>query len=205
MPTDDATELIHLSYDGNFQLETDAKVVLCRVIEDEDKKELSNENGKICVHLQLNSTTMHPQGGGQPTDIGTITGSDDASSYSATIDKVTIDRATGIVTHAGSISVPGNKPMESEFFPPNTNVKVSVDPANRLLLSECHTAGHVVDAAMSKCDKLFPPTKGYHFLDGPYVEYRGAIDVKEREEFLERLKIAYQVCKTHSLNLWNAK
>ena len=79
------------------------------------------------------------------------------------------------------------------YFPPNTSVKVCVNPIKRQILSECHTAGHVVDAAMAKCDMLLPPTKGYHFLDGPYVEYKGNIDLKEREEFLGRLKIAYQV------------
>lgn len=194
-----ATDLIHLTYDGNFKLDTDAKVILCRVIGG-DKEDQPNGNAAdeqiIPVELQLDVTTMHPQGGGQPTDTGTITakveGSDSSSEYDATINKVTIDRSTGIVTHAGSISVPNNGSIESDFFPTNTNVKVSVDPANRLLLSECHTAGHVVDAAMAKCDKLLPPTKGYHFLDGPYVEYKGSIDVKEREEFLSRLKVAYQ-------------
>ena len=88
--------------------------------------------------------------------------------YHAEISKVTIDRASGIVTHAGTISLP-KSPINSDFFPTNTTVKVSVDSANRQLLSECHTAGHVVDAAMARCDMLLPPTKGYHFLDGPYM------------------------------------
>lgn len=204
------TELIHLTYEGNFQLENDAKVILFRVIGDEGKESNAKSDdadgdggGKavmIPVELQLDATAMHPQGGGQPTDTGTITAvSADADPdgspplYSAAISKVTIDRATGIVTHAGSISVPPNTSFDSDFFPSNTSVKVCVDAANRLLLSECHTAGHVVDAAMAKCDMLLPPTKGYHFLDGPYVEYKGSIDAKERDAFLERLKVAYQV------------
>lgn len=122
--TDKATELIHLTYDGNFQLETDAKVLLCRVIND-DKPSNGNSNDDngtektIPVELQLDITTMHPQGGGQPTDIGTITaiveggGSNDLM---ATISKVTIDRATGIVTHAGVISLPNNASLDSDFF-----------------------------------------------------------------------------------------
>jgi len=181
-----ATELIHLTYEGNFQLATSAKVLLCRVIEDDNKEE--DKTAK--VELQLDKTTMHPQGGGQPTDIGTVTVEGDAP-YHAEISKVTIDRASGIVTHAGTISLP-KSPINSDFFPTNTKVKVSVDSANRRLLSECHTAGHVVDAAMARCDMLLPPTKGYHFLDGPYVEYKGSIDAKDREEFISRLKVAYQ-------------
>ncbi len=166
----------------------------------------------ISIELQLDATTMHPQGGGQPTDIGSITsvgmkigetgeGKEDFSSNSppivASIHKVTIDRTTGIVTHAGTISVlpddDNNNMNNKSKFLLNSRVKVSVHPQNRHLLSECHTAGHVVDAAMAKCGKLLKPTKGYHFLDGPYVEYQGSIDVQELEEFMSRLQFAYQV------------
>lgn len=204
------TNLIHLTYDGNFQLETEATVVACRVINSTSGTSTDNPHcdgaskdpNNVPIELELDVTTMHPQGGGQPTDIGTIiplsTDSDaDGASplYSATIDKVTIDRATGIVTHAGSVALKTDNIARSKqnFFPPNSKVHVSVNQPNRRLLSECHTAGHVVDAAMAKCEKLLPPTKGYHFMDGPYVEYRGSIDVKEREQFLEKLKVAYQV------------
>jgi len=194
-----ATELIHLSYDGNFQLENKA-VVLCSVIDDKATTN-STKMKNIPIQLQLDITSMHPQGGGQPTDTGTITAissSDDgtSSSYSAKINKVTIDRSTGIVTHTGNIwsDDPNNTntSIESDFFPTNTKVKVSVDADNRQILSECHTAGHVVDAAMSRIEMNLKPTKGYHFLDGPYVEYKGTIDVKERDDLLSRLKVAYQ-------------
>jgi Ser-tRNA(Ala) deacylase AlaX len=45
---------------------------------------------------------------------------------------------------------------------------------------------------MAKCNKLLPPTKGYHFLDGPYVEYKGTIDAADRDEFLSQLKEVYE-------------
>ncbi len=193
-----ATELIHLSYDGNFQLETDAKVILCKVIQSNQDEPLPSDDvddtTTLRVELQLDKTSMHPQGGGQPTDVGAITENDGA--YTATIDKVTIDRASGIATHSGSVTLPsssnGSAAIADEIFPSNSSVKVTVDSDNRQILSECHTAGHVVDAAMARCDKLLPPTKGYHFLDGPYVEYKGSIDIKDRDEFLAQLKEAYQ-------------
>ena len=195
-----ATELIHLSYDGNFQLETDAKVILCKVIQSNQDEPLPsddvNDTTTLRVELQLDRTSMHPQGGGQPTDLGVIKSNiENDGAYTANIDKVTIDRASGIATHSGSVALSSssdNNVATNELFPPNSSVKVTVDSANRQLLSECHTAGHVVDAAMARCDKLLPPTKGYHFLDGPYVEYKGSIDIKDREEFLSRLKEAYQ-------------
>jgi Ser-tRNA(Ala) deacylase AlaX len=181
------TELIHLTYDGNFQLETDAKVLSYCILSDEP-----SEAKTVRIELQLDQTTMHPQGGGQPTDIGTIRPHPE-SNYSVQIDKVTIDRGTGVVTHAGSMTLPADvsETIESTIFSPSTSVTVSVDPANRRILSECHTAGHVVDAAMTRCEAELPPTKGYHFMDGPYVEYRGTLENKE--EFLERLKGVYLV------------
>jgi Ser-tRNA(Ala) deacylase AlaX len=210
-----ATELIHLTYDGNFQLETDAKVMLCKVISSSEEEEepttlpsssdaVDDTRRILRIELQVDKTSMHPQGGGQPTDIGCIKSSnnsdesDGAHCYTANIDKVTIDRDSGVVTHSGSIALSSSSDNRAaatavdEIFPRNSPVKVSVNPTNRQLLSECHTAGHVVDAAMARCQKLFPPTKGYHFLDGPYVEYKGSIDIPHRDEFLSQLQTAYQ-------------
>jgi Ser-tRNA(Ala) deacylase AlaX len=217
----EATELIHLSYDGNFQLETDARVILCKVIHDnesstnnkidDEKNRVEKDSGDgdggdnvIRVELQLDKTSMHPQGGGQPTDVGTIITDNKDCTTVAKIDKVTIDRSTGIVTHSGTVLTNTAKnnnnnnnndaaaAVYDDLFPPNSSVKVTVDATNRTLLSECHTAGHVVDAAMAKCNKHLPPTKGYHFLDGPYVEYKGTIDIADRTEFLSQLQESYQ-------------
>ena len=203
MMANQATELLHLTYEGNFQLETDAAVIKCLVISDESAQnscesscsaaETETIGRQVRIELQLDKTTMHPQGGGQPTDVGIITCFVDKEVMSAEIDKVTIDRATGIATHAGSITLlPSNNDVgsvETSIFSQSKVVRVSVEPSNRRLLSECHTAGHVVDAAMAKCEALLPPTKGYHFMDGPYVEYKGSIENKD--EFLRKLQDAY--------------
>ena len=195
-----ATELLHLTYEGNFQLDTDAAVIRCRVIPDESAQNPSESSSsaaevvdrQVRIELQLDKTTMHPQGGGQPTDVGTITCSVGNEELSAQIDKVTIDRSTGIATHAGSITLPSNNDVgsiETSIFSQSKMVKVSVEPSNRRVLSECHTAGHVVDAAMTKSGALLPPTKGYHFMDGPYVEYKG--NIENKDEFLRKLQDAY--------------
>jgi Ser-tRNA(Ala) deacylase AlaX len=49
----------------------------------------------------------------------------------------------------------------------------------------------VVDAAMAQCGKLLKPSKGYHFLDGPYVEYKGSIPATEKDQLLHDLQDAY--------------
>jgi Ser-tRNA(Ala) deacylase AlaX len=49
----------------------------------------------------------------------------------------------------------------------------------------------VVDAAMAQCGKILKPSKGYHFLDGPYVEYHGSIPADEKDSLLQNLQDAY--------------
>jgi Ser-tRNA(Ala) deacylase AlaX len=71
-------------------------------------------------------------------------------------------------------------------------VRVAVDAARRRALSECHTAGHVVDAALAACGKSrFRPAKAYHYLEGSYVEYAGSVPVPERDKFLRDLQGAF--------------
>jgi Ser-tRNA(Ala) deacylase AlaX len=131
------------------------------------------------VQVELDRSSFHPQGGGQPTDIGTIDYAGEQKSMS--VSKVTLDRETGVVTHEG----------KGETFQVGDAVTVSVDADRRRILSECHTAGHVVDSAMARCDSVLPANKGYHFLDGPYVEYKGSIPAEERERLLTNLKQAF--------------
>lgn len=188
------TKLIHYSYEGNFELHCTAEVLSCRFIDEcsasssngnetriivEPEASTPSDGSQHVVEIQLDVTTMHPQGGGQPTDTGTIS----AGTETAHIHHVALNRDTKIVTHTGTTTA---------FFDVGTSVKVSVDPKRRLILSECHTAGHVVDAAMAKCNYVLPPIKGYHFLDGPYVEYRGSIPANERDPLLKQLTQAFQ-------------
>ncbi len=177
-----STELKHLTYDGNFELECKATVIAYELLEGGDNGNPEEQK----VSLELDMTCMHPQGGGQPSDMGTIRLGESVVS----IDKVLIDRARGnAVTHVGQILNSGDSVSVG------SKVEVSVDVDRRLLLSECHTAGHVIDAAMARCGKTMPPTKGYHYLEGPYVEYKGSIPPDERDSFMKDLKVAFQVRK----------
>ena len=186
----ESTELIHLTYDGNFCLECESTIIKMAGADADDPNN---------VAVQLDRTSMHPQGGGQPTDIGIISSTTEGGAK-LKVEKVTIDRETGVVTHAGTL-ISGHtartcnsdeEPVAATTFEVGSRVQVSVDADTRRLLSECHTAGHVVDSAMARCGQNLPPTKGYHFMDGPYVEYRGKIPPEERETLLENLKAAFQ-------------
>ena len=200
------TEMIYYTYTGNFELECDSKILSCQFINNNEddadnnsnKVEEGNKQRQQEIHLCLDRTVFHAQGGGQPTDIGSIQviGDGGGTSKKITITKVVLDRSTGVATHRGYTSSSSTKCSLLGC----ENVRVSVDSTNRRILSECHTAGHVVDMAMAKwamenddsSKKLMPPTKAYHYLDGPYVEYKGSIPVEKRKEVLENLQSLFQ-------------
>lgn len=133
-----------------------------------------------------------------------------------TVSKVLIDRTTGVTRHTGNVVVVDaatGDDDDDDDADPNTNnnkqvgaaqqqllrripkvgdsVRVLVDQDKRRILSECHTAGHVVDSAMVRCGLMLTPNKAYHFLEGPYVEYNGTIPDSERESVLSDLQTAF--------------
>mmetsp|Transcript_50984 Transcript_50984/g.153275 ORF Transcript_50984/g.153275 Transcript_50984/m.153275 type:complete len:234 (+) Transcript_50984:53-754(+) len=151
------TELKHLTYSGNFELKCTATVLACRLCSPSDEDATASAEQSVTkVEMNLDVTTMHPQGGGQPTDIGNIFSEGGAAR--AIIDRVSLDRETGVVTHHGRVESTTGGDL-SENFSPGDSVSVAVDPSRRLVLSECHTAGHVVDSAMARCGRILPPTK----------------------------------------------
>jgi Ser-tRNA(Ala) deacylase AlaX len=198
-----ATKLLYLTYEGNFQHTCEAVVLNCSFIEPpvdiNNKKDnivsqekLSEDNIiQQWIEIILDMTVLHPQGGGQPTDKGVICN----ENTKVLIDRVVCLRETNVVKHIGTITQQAEDLSISaqSVFPLGSKVIVEVDLDRRNILSECHTAGHVVDAAMARCQQILPPLKGYHFLDGPYVEYAGNIPTEEREKVLPSLQAAFQV------------
>ena len=190
------TELIHLSYDGNFQLECTAKVIHCGLCSSKNEKKENGDGGataeKKMMELILDTTIMHPQGGGQPSDYGKITNLD--TNASIIVQHVSLDRETNVVSHIYQEDNDNGNGNDSvaDKFPIGSLVKVEVDGERRRVLSECHSVGHAVDSAMEKCGKNLPPTKGYHFLDGSYVEYKGVIKPEERNDLVVALNEALQ-------------
>ncbi len=130
-------------------MECDAEITQCVFLDEPS----DNANDKKTVQLALNRTVLHAQGGGQPTDVGTI----ETPHTTVQVTKILLDRQTKIATHTGLVDA--NATIEV-----GDKVKVFVDKENRLILSECHTAGHVVDAAMAKCGLLpgMETSKAYH-------------------------------------------
>ena len=124
------------------------------------------EDGRSVV--LLDQTIFYPQGGGQPYDKGVIEG----PSGKFLVEEVRF--ADGVVKHIGK--------FESGSFQIGEIVKCLVDEARRALHSRIHSAGHVVDMAVTTLKLDWIPGKGYHFPEGPYVEYAGSLDGLDKEK-----------------------
>jgi len=127
---------------------------------------VSNKDGRTTVFLD--QTIFYPQGGGQPYDKGII---------HSELSKFVVEEVRfieGMVHHIGKFEL-GN-------FSPGEMVECVVEKERRALNSKLHSAGHVVDYAVSKVKPDWIPIKGYHFPEGPYVEYKGSAEEADKEK-----------------------
>ena len=136
---------------------------------------LPNEAGWSIV---LDETCFHAQGGGQPADTGTITSADGGTPFAVSMVK---KDPAGVVRHDGTGDAPS--------FKVGSKVKLVVDESSRLKNARVHSAGHLIDVAMSAAGCTLRPTKGYHFTPGAYVEYEGKLDAAEREALVPKLQM----------------
>ncbi|KAK3441064.1 hypothetical protein EUGRSUZ_B01310 [Eucalyptus grandis] len=124
--------------------------------------------------LILESTIFHPQGGGQPADTGFITVGDGEAKFAVE----DVRSRDGIVYHYGHVeNLVGDGVVE---FETGKAVHLHVDESRRKLNSRrLHSAGHLLDMCMKNVGLGLEPGKGYHFPDGPFVEYKGVIPPSE--------------------------
>lgn len=140
-----------------------------------------------CTAMQI----FHPQGGGQPADIGTITGDE----WRFAVEHVVTGKS-GSIEHIGMFT--------TESIPkPGSVAQLSIDETTRRLHARLHSAGcasslylapwhpksiwktpgishkltlllnrrHLLDSALTNLKRTdLIPSKGYHFQAGPYVE-----------------------------------
>lgn len=139
------TKLLYL--ENNEQLTCSAHVLAV----------MSTDDGRIT--LVLDQTVFYPQGGGQPCDTGFINTADG---------KFVVEQVRfvdGQVQHTGH--------FEQGSIDVGQVVECVVDCERRLLNSRIHSAGHVIDVAVDQLGFTWQLGKGYHFPQGPYVEYSG--------------------------------
>ena len=124
------------------------------------------ENGRAVI--VLDQTIFYPQGGGQPADRGVIEGEQGAFNVE---DVRFVD---GIVKHFGTFT--------RGIFAVGDPVTCFIDEERRALMSRIHSAGHVLDMAVTALGYGWKPGKGFHFPEGPYVEYSGVTQELDKEK-----------------------
>ena len=87
----------------------------------------------------------------------------------------------GVICHFG-------KYISEAKFESGVEVDLKIDGVYRSINARIHSAGHLLDMAMNRAGKTeLKPGKGYHFEDGPYVEYIGVVAEKDRAPLCETL------------------
>lgn len=133
--------------------------------------DVETKDGKTVVYLD--QTVFYPQGGGQPFDTGTISTED----TKFIVEEVRF--VDGRLLHIGH--------FEGHPFMQGEDVKCQVDADRRKLHTRLHSGGHVLDMAVSELGYNWTPGKGYHFPDGPYVEYHGDLSDEDKEALAAKL------------------
>lgn len=126
------------------------------------------------VLLQFNKTIFHPQGGGQPSDEGELI----IKGKSYPIQQLICEKESDVIWHKIKIDE-----LEIEK---NTEIQMKINEEKRRLYARLHSAGHLIDVAITNTGNPLTPIKGYHFPDGPYVEYNG--QVSNNEQLKEQLE-----------------
>lgn len=131
----------------------------------------------------LDRTIFHPQGGGQPSDTGTIRGEGGAE---FAVVHSHLERETDRILHIGQ--------FVSGTLSVGDAVTVSIDPQKRILYSRLHSAGHLVDSCLASLGLQWRTTKGHHFPDAPYNEYCGEVEPEKIESIRTQLERRLEKC-----------
>lgn len=156
----------------------------------EEPNRLLFKNGSDADHVVVTEKTIfHPQGGGQPSDVGTITSSSGSSSATTfDVQAVRMDAVhDGRVLHFGRFAAGG----EPKPFEVGQEVEQAIDVERRHLYSRLHTAGHVLGAAvrhlcMNEVEG-FDELKASHFPDSAACEFAGLIEGKWKDPIQKKV------------------
>ncbi|KAJ3000668.1 hypothetical protein HDV02_004353 [Globomyces sp. JEL0801] len=137
--------------------------------------------------LILNKTIFHPQGGGQPSDSGTISSNNITFKILSLQNNYELDT----VEHLGVFEGVDDHQLSdilSTTFAVGQMVELNIDPVLRSLHSRLHSAGHLLDVALSCIRPDLVPSKGCHFPSSSYVDYVGEIPAADRMDVVQKLQ-----------------
>lgn len=129
----------------------------------------------------LDQSPFYPQGGGQPSDKGTLKVDE---SVAIEVTAVKKDPSGNILHFLSTV----------EGLECDSEVSCQVDPLTRSLNSRSHSAGHLLDHAVEDLSLPLEVRSAYHFLPCPYVEYAfsdGSIVLSP--EYLKSLQASLEI------------
>lgn len=128
------------------------------------------------AYVVLDQTIFYPQGGGQPSDVGSI------QFGQQVIDIAFVGFLDGQVRHYIS-----NNSVNLDGLSGQTCV-LQLDKARRIKHAKLHTAGHVIAGLVDGQRGSMRAAKGFHFEEGPYVEFEGEPEDVDTNSFLAALQ-----------------
>jgi Ser-tRNA(Ala) deacylase AlaX len=130
--------------------------------------------------ILTDKTICHPQGGGQPSDEGFF----EKEWYERiAITSLSYDREKDLVFH----KVANNQKSKQTLIEGDL-IKMTINEEKRLFYARLHSGGHLLDIAITQMKLPLVPGKGYHFPDGPYVEYNGKIEKNDIPTLTEKIE-----------------
>ena len=184
--SDEPSRKTFLAYqhDGDtYTLQTTVKQFYSLNALEKPNIELFKERGSDYHVVVTDATIFHPQGGGQPSDVGTMR----SSSAIFKVHSVRMDAVgQGRVLHLGQF----DGKLASEFAEGEA-VEQNIDIEKRLLYSRLHTAGHVLGASVRHLLQHeipeFDELKASHFPDSASCEFQGLIEGNWKEQIQSKL------------------
>ncbi|RAL13409.1 putative alanine--tRNA ligase [Aspergillus homomorphus CBS 101889] len=156
----------------------------------EEPNRLLFKQGSEDDHVVITEQTIfHPQGGGQPSDVGSMTFATTATKFAVTAVRMGQAQHDGQVLHLGRFE--SSDGVEMAAFKPGDSIQQAIDVEKRTLYSRLHTAGHVLGAAVRHLLENevegFDELKASHFPDLANCEFRGLIDGKWKDPIQAKL------------------
>ena len=137
--------------------------------------------------LIFDQTVFYPQGGGQPSDTGTI----DFESVSFKVGFVGFQERR--VVHYID--------QEPKTLVDGSTAIMKIEPERRILNARSHTSGHLLDCIIQRVAPELIAKKGYHFPEGPYVEFEGNLTSLDQTDFLRTVNEALSAAVQSALHV----
>lgn len=194
------TELI-FQRDGSL-LETTVTLKACTTIAElpEPDTTLFKDSLEGVYAVITDKTIFHAQGGGQPSDTGTIVHDKVEFKVLSARTSATI---SGLILHFGRFNEPG----DSFTTAAGSQVLQKVNAERRLLYSKYHTAGHVLGAAvrhlLEKEVDGFDELKASHFPDSASCEFAGSIAGSHKDDVQKKVDEYIKAAMPVEIDWWS--